>query len=53
MSVNPEVTNIIDSAAEYKVDGDRIWDSLMQMAKIGATEKVGGRDVHAYFEAHI
>ena len=24
-----------------KVNGDRLWDSLMEMAKIGATEKGG------------
>ena len=26
-----------------KVNGDRLWDSLMEMAKIGATEKGGSR----------
>ena len=41
MSVNPEISNKADTTAEYKIDGERIWDSLMQMAKIGATEKGG------------
>jgi hypothetical protein len=31
-------------ATNLKVDGDRLWDSLMEMAKIGATAK-GGADV--------
>jgi N-carbamoyl-L-amino-acid hydrolase len=39
MSVNPETLNT--AAAEHKINGERIWDSLMQMAKIGATEKGG------------
>src|SRR3546814_8713522 len=34
-----------DSGAEVKenlrIDGSRLWDSLMEMAKIGATEKGG------------
>lgn len=41
MSVNPEISNIADTAVEYKINADRLWDSLMQMAKIGATEKGG------------
>ena len=41
MSVNPEILKTADTAAEYKINGERIWDSLMQMAKIGATEKGG------------
>jgi N-carbamoyl-L-amino-acid hydrolase len=28
-------------ATNLKVDGDRLWDSLMEMAKIGATQKGG------------
>jgi N-carbamoyl-L-amino-acid hydrolase len=28
-------------ATNLKVDGDRLWDSLMEMAKIGATAKGG------------
>ena len=27
--------------SNLKVDGDRLWDSLMEMAKIGATPKGG------------
>ena len=27
--------------SEIRIDGDRLWDSLMEMAKIGATEKGG------------
>ena len=41
MSVNPVVTNIAETAQRYQINGERIWDSLMQMAKIGATEKGG------------
>ncbi|MCP4765023.1 MAG: Zn-dependent hydrolase [Gammaproteobacteria bacterium] len=41
MSVNPEILNIASTTAEYKINGERIWDSLMQMAKIGATKKGG------------
>ncbi len=33
-----EVTQSLDS---IKIDGERLWDSLMQMAKIGATKKGG------------
>ncbi|WP_432459316.1 Zn-dependent hydrolase [Agarivorans sp. QJM3NY_25] len=29
--------------SSYKINSDRLWDSLMQMAKIGATEKGGCR----------
>jgi hypothetical protein len=28
-------------ATNLKIDGDRLWQSLMEMAKIGATEKGG------------
>lgn len=28
------------------INGDRLWDSLMEMAKIGATEKVAAADWH-------
>jgi N-carbamoyl-L-amino-acid hydrolase len=28
-------------ATNLKIDGDRLWDSLMEMAKIGATQKGG------------
>ena len=28
-------------ATNLKIDGDRLWQSLMAMAKIGATEKGG------------
>ena len=28
-------------ATNLKINGDRLWDSLMEMAKIGATEKGG------------
>lgn len=41
MSVNPEILNIVDTSVEYKINAERLWDSLMQMAKIGATEKGG------------
>ena len=43
MSVNPETLNTAGAATatECKINGERIWDSLMQMAKIGATEKGG------------
>ena len=41
MSVNPEISNIANTAVEYKINADRLWDSLMQMAKIGATAKGG------------
>lgn len=33
--------NDISTAQLPTVDGDRLWDSLMQMAKIGATKKGG------------
>ena len=30
-----------DRLNNYRINGDRLWDSLMQMAEIGATEKGG------------
>ena len=39
MSTIAEELNQTES--NLRIDGDRLWDSLMQMAKIGATEKGG------------
>jgi N-carbamoyl-L-amino-acid hydrolase len=36
-----EVIGDVGTAVKPVINGDRIWDSLMQMAKIGATEKGG------------
>ena len=35
------MTSDIASLANLKIDSDRLWDSLMEMARIGATEKGG------------
>ncbi len=40
-NTNAVAQDTIKSATSLTVDGDRLWDSLMQMAKIGATEKGG------------
>ena len=37
----PEVIPGRETVQNIKVNGDRLWDSLMEMAKIGATEKGG------------
>ncbi|MFP3693590.1 Zn-dependent hydrolase, partial [Burkholderia sp. SIMBA_048] len=31
----------VATPADLRVDGARLWDSLMQLARIGATEKGG------------
>lgn len=35
------VVTSIEASPSLKINGERLWDSLMQMAKIGATEKGG------------
>lgn len=36
-----QLANTIEVNPSLKINGERLWDSLMQMAKIGATEKGG------------
>ena len=38
---NAVLDDAVGTAQKPAINGDRIWDSLMQMAKIGATEKGG------------
>ncbi len=35
------MSNQSEKAASLRIDGDRLWDSLMEMARIGATKKGG------------
>ncbi len=36
-----EIANLVDGSPSLRINAERLWDSLMQMAKIGATKKGG------------
>ncbi|MGF6640377.1 hypothetical protein [Paraburkholderia sp. MM6662-R1] len=34
-------SNVVSTPADLRIDGARLWDCLMQLARIGATDKRG------------
>ena len=41
MAANPDFSATLSAASELRVDGKRLWASLMELAKIGGTPKGG------------